>query len=767
MYAQLKNVRISVLDHISKKDIEDCNLVIKGNKNYYYLIQKEILVQLDTGKYSIVLSQINYKPSLQKIQITKDTTIAILLESISKELLEIEIKDSSIHETAKFSSDASIITTKYIKKIPNLVGEADIYKFVQQLPGVAITGEGSGSLHVRGGEANENLILLDDSPIYEPNHILGLVSVFDADYIADAHLLKNGVATRYGGRLSSVLKFNSKTAHFLKPNFNVGIGVLSSKFYTNIPIIKNKLAITLNVRKSNIEYILGLARPHLKDLKENNLDFYDFNTKISFQQGKWNSFLSMYIGKDALFINKQINLTWGNTNFNFKTIYKNKNFQYGFQVGFSQFQFNLDVSDKDKNFFWKCAIADIHAKTFSIFKIWNNSMEIGLDYSFKNINPTQYEPLDKTSIFKPLNLPTYKTIELSPYFDYNYNFGKKLGLNVGLRVPNFFQVGSYTRYIYKNEKELTQPEIVDTINYATNQLFNHKIRLEPRINVTYKLAENITLNSSYNRNYQFINQIITGVTPLPISFWMPSIDYFEPAMIDKFSSGIMYQINESVFLNMDLFYNYKSDILDFVDNADLFLNKNYLTQIRKGTGRSYGMELSIAKNIGRFTGSLAYTLSSSTRQTEDVNQNRTYYANSDRRNILNVWLSYRLSPKFTLGLSFNYATGRPITLPSGVYQFQDYTVNLVSDRNGYRMPDFHHLDLNLTYKPVWKRHPNIKSTWNLNIYNVYNRKNAFLVYSKSTFDGNNEQSFGIENTNQIFMLYLFSILPSIRYTLEF
>lgn len=767
---QKKEISIQIIDNFNQKAVLDCDIIIKNKKKtLFHINEKEILkIKIDTGFYEIIINQINFKTLNSNIFIHSDTTIFFQIESLPRELNEFEIIDTSKYENIQFQSDITTINTKYIKKLPTLIGETDIYKFVQQMPGVAITGEGSGSLHVRGGEANENIILLDNSPIYEPNHILGLISVFDSDYISEATLLKNGVSAAYGGKLSSLLKLTSKVSNFKKPNFKLGIGFISSKIFTDIPIIKNKLSLIFNARKSNINYLLSGAKIFTDKINQNNeLDFYDFNSKIEFKSDKWNSFISVYYGNDLLKLSNTVDLEWGNQNINYKTIYKNKKHEIGFQAGYSMFYFQLKIADNDKNLSWKCGINDFHSKIYFKQNLKHTTFNVGLDVSYKNINPTQYEPINSRSIFKPIELQKYKTLEVSPYVDLNYYFNQKISIKLGIRVPNYCQLGNYTEYFYKDNKTLLSPEIIDSIKYENNEIFNKILKLEPRITITYLLNYKITFNASYNRNYQFINQIITGITPLPISFWMPTTRYFEPSYSDKFSVGLNYIFSNTLSFNSDIFLNLRNNLLDFIDNSDIFLNKNFITQIRTGTGKSFGIETSFSKKIGRLTGSISYTLSKSTRLTDDINQGLEYAASSDRRHILNFFMSYELSKKISLGASFNYATGRPITLPSGAYNFQDYTVSLISDRNGYRMPDFHHLDLNVTYKPFWKKHPQLKSNWTFNIYNIYGRKNPFLVYTKSTFDANNENTFLNQNQNQVFMLYLFSIIPSLRYSLEF
>jgi len=712
------------------------------------------------------ISHVGFKVRLQTFNISQDTSIIVFIEEESILTNEVEIKNSN----AIRSEDLGInsLNISQVKKLPSFLGEPDILKIIQFMPGVISAGEGSSAFFVRGGNADENLILLDNAPIYDPSHMLGLFSIFNADIVRSAEMHKNGMPSSYGGRISSLLDVKTNDGNMEKYAGNATLGLMAAKLYLNGPIIKNKLSFAASARRSYVDNLIGIAHRLLPAIStQNSLYFYDLNAKLKYNLNQKNTFtFSVYSGADQVVIGENADVKWGNSFASLMwKVDINRKLQMNSGLVASRFGFDLAFVNGNQNFTWTNQVNEYNLRQDYTYNLKSNqAIKFGFISSYRSISPATYKPLTKGSIINSVEIPTNYSTENAVYLSHNLTV-KKWQFDYGFRFSMFTTLGNYNDIIYADPQELILPKVAKVNQYSSFEPIKSFTTPEPRINVGYNFSPNTALKASYNRMAQYIQQVISGITPLPVSFWLPSSTYIKPSVGDNFSLGFTHKLPYNIETSFEAFYKNRTNTIDFVDNAVTFLNPDVITQIRSGTSKAYGAEVFISQASEKLNWNISYTWSKAERNIMGINNDKTYFAPFDRRHSIAALATYELNKKWNFGLSWSFATGRPITLPSGTYQFQQYAVNYITERNGYRMPDYHRLDVSANYKPNPKASWKWYSEWNFSIYNVYNRFNAFAIYTQPTFNSNDQNTNS--GNNQAVMLYLFTIVPSISYTVKF
>jgi hypothetical protein len=718
------------------------------------------------GTYEVQFTFVGYTMQTVSIELSADVSKNISLQNEATQIEEVVISDKAIDENVvSVQMSKNTINIAQLKKLPALFGEADIIKSVQMMPGVISAGEGTSSFFVRGGGADQNLILIDEAPVYDPSHLFGLFSVFNADVVKDAELYKGGIPARFGGRLSSILDVRTKDGNNKNYNVTGGIGSLASRFMVEGPIQKDKSSFVVSGRTSN----LGL---YLKAMDtDNSANFYDLNAKINWRANNNNRFfLAMYAGRDKFSFDKgQAGFGWGNATATFRWNHLfNQRLFANFSVIASNFDYKLELKDPVQGLKW---VSDIQQGTvkadFSYSLNPNNELSFGYHLSGRRFAPGKISPNSTSSIFQPLEIQHLYAIDHALYVSNQQKVGRAFLVDYGVRLSIFQNVGPTDVYKYLDPKDNIDIVRTDTVSYGKFENIKTYVNLEPRVSVRYSLAESQSLKVSYNRMVQNTHLISAATVPVPFNTWSPSDSYLKPQLADQFAAGYFRNLRNNVYeFSWEAYYKDIKNITDFADNAQIFFNKDLPTEYRQGASWSYGTELMLNKKEGKLTGMVSYTLSKTTRKIPGVNLGNAFPANYDRRNVFNVQAAYDLNEKWSFGGAFSYSTGRPITLPAGKYQIGSYNVDVITERNGYRLPAFHRLDLSATLNPRKNLHRKWKAQWIFSVYNVYNRKNPFTIYTRTKQDKEGN-IIGDGTEKEARLIYLFPVMPSVTYNFKF
>ena len=717
-------------------------------------------LSLPEGVYRLTVSYLGYAAQETEVNLKGHQEMNFRLREQAVQVKEVEVKgERADNNVSHVQMSVNRLNMNQVKKIPSLLGETDILKAAQMLPGVLSVGEGNSSLFVRGGGGDQNLILMDEAPVYDPTHVFGLFSIFNADIVKDAELYKGGIPSRFGGRLSSVFDIHTKDGNSEKFSGTGGISILAARLMLEGPVVKSKGSFIVSGRTSLLSPFAFASSDKM------NMRYYDLNAKLNWKSSNKNRFfLSLYSGRDDWNLRDDFIFEWGNTTgtFRWNHVFNDKLFLNTTVLG-SRFGFSLQTH--------KAIQFDLisYINQFSVYNdlsyYLNPKTELTTGYhiTYRYFFPGLVKPTGSMS-FKEIKLDDAHAMDHAFYGEIHQRFGKKWDVRAGLRLSVFQSIGEADVVHYKDLKNNIRPMRTDTVHYSSFQAIKTFVNPEPRLSLRYQFNETSSVKASYNRMTQNTHLISSGTTPLPFNTWAPSGYYLKPQLADQYAVGYFKNLKENMYeLSGEVYYKNMTNVTDFADNANVLFNANLVTEYRQGSSVGYGLELFAQKKTGALTGSLSYTLSKAVRTIEGVNQGRTFFANYDRRQALNFTAAYDLSEKWSLGLLFTYATGRPITLPVGSYTFDDLSIDQVSARNGFRLPDFHRLDLSATYIPAKSKKKRWKSQWAFSVYNAYNRKNPFTV----TITGNKSLYLQKITDKKAEMLYLFPLLPQITYSFKF
>jgi hypothetical protein len=721
-------------------------------------------ITVPSGSYEVQYSYLGYKLQSVRMDLTTDASNNVEMETEATLMQEIQVVDKPLDgNVANVQMSRNNISVEQVKKLPALFGEVDILKNIQMLPGVISAGEGTSSFFVRGGGADQNLILIDEAPIYDPSHLMGLVSVFNADVLKDSELYKGGIPARFGGRLSSILEVRTKDGNNKRFGGAGGLGTLASRIMIEGPIKKDNSSFILSARASNVGLYLKAANT------DNGVLFYDLNGKVNWRTNKKNRFfVSAYSGRDKLtFDGGDAAFGWGNSTatFRWNHLFNDRLFSNVSLIA-SNFDYSLQINDPTMGFKWTSNLQEIAGKyDFTYYLNTKNELTFGYHITGRRFSPATIQP-QENSLFIETVFDKMYAIDHGVYISNQQKVSDKLSLDYGLRLSIFQNVGKSDVYLYEDPKNNADINRIDTLHYGPWENIKTYVNFEPRLGILYRLSETQSLKVSYNRMVQNTHLITSGSVPLPFNTWNPSNYYLKPQLADQYAAGYFRNFRDNMFeASVEGYYKKVQNVTDFADNAEIVLNRDLSTEYRQGDSWSYGAEFMVNKTEGRLTGMASYTWSKTMRKIEGVNGGKEFPASYDRRNVLNINAAYDLNRKWTFGASFTYSTGRPTTIPSGRYEYGEYQVDLVTERNGYRLFDFHHLDLSATLRPRRGESRRFKGEWVFAVYNVYNRKNVFSIYTRAVED--EDGNVPDPTKREIRMIYLFPVLPSVTYNFKF
>lgn len=754
-----------VKDAKTGEEIIGAAIVIKGSStgvasNSYGFYS----LTLDKGNYILLCRSIGYQTKELSIDLTKNINLNFEISDNSVELKEVEIAAKSKDETVQ-EKRISVVSMDIgtVKSLPAMFGEVDILKSIQLMPGIQSAGEGGSGFNVRGGATDQNLILLDEAPVYNASHLMGFFSVFNSDAIKDIDVYKGGIPAKYGGRLSSLLDIRMRDGNSKKFSGSGGIGTISSRLTLEGPIVKDKGSYLVSGRRTYADQFLRFAKN--KDLRKNKLYFYDVNLKANYRiSEKDKVFLSGYFGRDVLEFNKLFGFDWGNATgtFRWNHLYGPKLFS-NITAIFSDFSYGISLDfSETQNFKVTSGIRDYGLKAdYTYYANPKNKINFGAQSTYHFFQPGKVGPLQETSIFTKSVMPTKSALETSGYIDHEWDISGKFTLRYGLRYTNFDNVGTSTEYLYKSDN-IT---VTDTLKYKEWEHIKTHEGFEPRAALSFAVSENISIKASYDRTYQFLHQASNSATTLPTDIWIPSGLYVKPQYSDQGAIGYFHEFKKGWEASVESYYKLMHNQIDFKDNASLFFNERIDRELLVGKGWSYGAEFLVRKNAGKTTGWLAYTWAKTFRQIEGINSGDPYPVKNDRRHNISIVLMQKIKERYSLSATWVYASGNAVTFPSGSYEYEGSIIPYYAERNGYRMPNYHRGDVSFTIDPKKKADRKFESSWNFSIYNVYNRENAYAIVFREKKDKNGDiiPNGGTEAVQ----ISLFKIIPSVTWNFKF
>lgn len=711
---------------------------------------------LDKGTYTLLIDFIGYTQVERVLVLDKNQKLDVPIGETAKELDAVVISARKADENIRTAQmGVERIDIKDVANIPVLFGEKDILKTIQLLPGVKSAGEGQSGFFVRGGAVDQNLILLDEAPVYNANHLLGFFSTFNSDAIKDATLLKGNAPPQYGGRLSSVLDIKMNEGNNQNFGGSGGIGLISSKLNLEGPIQKDKSSFLVTGRRTYADLFLKLSPD--STINNNTLYFYDLNAKVNYKLSQNDRlFLSGYFGRDKLGFGDQFGINWGNTTgtarwnhvWNAKTfsntslIYSNYDYQIKIASGATDFRITSQIED------WNLK------QEFQFFPNPSNSWRFGVNVIHHTVTPGNVTnaSTDGTGI-NIGNLQKRKSLESALYAGNEQELGNKWSLNYGLRLSMFNVLGGSNYYNID-----AKGNILDTLKYASGEVVKTYFYPEPRVSLSYILNPSVSLKAAYARNTQNMHLLSNSTTSSPTDRWVSSSNFIKPEIADQVSIGYFQNFSDNKYeFSAETYYKTMQNQVDYRDGANLRINDVVETELLFGKGRAYGIELLLKKKSGKFTGWIAYTLARTERQIAGVNGGNWYAARQDKTHDIALVGIYQLNPKWTFAGTWVYQTGNAVTFPSGKYNVGDQILWYYTERNGYRMPAYHRLDLSATLQ--LKKRKYWSSELAFSIYNAYGRENAYTIaFKESTTDPTKTE---IEQTS------LFKWIPSVSYNFKF
>lgn len=711
-------------------------------------------ITLTPGDYKIVYTYLGYKSIEKEISLKSNMVMNIDLSVDRKDIEEVTITtDRPEMNVQKAEMSVSKLDMKTIRQIPALMGEVDLIKAIQLLPGVQSAAEGTSAFNVRGGSADQNLILLDEATVYNASHLMGFFSVFNNDAIRDVKLYKGDIPASNGGRLSSFLDVRMKDGNNKKFHGTGGIGSISSRLTLEGPIWKDRTSFIASGRRTYMDIFTPLATD--EGLKDSKLYFYDLNLKLNHKfSDNDRIFLSGYMGRDV-FKNSFAGMAFGNRTLTarWNHLFSQKLFS-NISLIYSYYNYDLSFEQTEsENFRWMYDMVDLGAKgDFTYYLRPNYTIKFGFQNVYHTLNPGT---VDMGDTYPRYILPSNYSLEHAAYIAMEHDITPKLALKYGIRYSLFQNMGKGTVYNINEAYEAT-----DSTVYSSGKIFNNYQGLEPRLGIKYEINDMTSVKASYSRTRQYMQMATNATAGTPLDLWFTASPNVKPQISDQYAVGVFRNLfNNKLQTSVEVYYKTMNNVIDFKDHAQLLLNRKIEAELRFGKGKAYGAEFMIEFPETRLNGWVSYTYSHTERTIPEINKGKTFIAPYDKPHNVNIVLNFNLSKRASLGGTWVYATGAPATFPTGRAVYGNKILPIYTDRNTYRLPDYHRLDVAFTLRSKEKPGRWWHGEWNFSVYNLYGRKNAWVI----KFIEDKE----IENTTHAEKLYLFYIVPSITYNFKF
>ncbi|MDR0831182.1 MAG: TonB-dependent receptor [Prevotellaceae bacterium] len=709
-------------------------------------------LSVPAGNFHLKVSYLGYFTKTIAIDFTSNKKIDIALASSANELKELVVStDGQIRQT---QTSATRLNASTIKAIPAMVGEVDLIKALQLLPGVQPVAEGSSNFSVRGGGYDQNLILLDEATIYSSSHLLGFFSVFNNDAIKDVQLYKGDIPSSFGGRLSSLMDIRTKDGNNKRFSTTGGIGTIASRVTVESPIFTENVSFLVSARRTYADLFLKMLKD--ENLKNSQLYFYDVNAKLNFKIGENDRiFLAGYLGKDKFaasmagmgFGNQTATLRWSH-------LFSSKIFS-NFTFLFTNYDYSMQ-SDMTEQLAmqWKSRLMDIGGKYDVTFNINpNHTIKTGYQATHHAVYQGEGGGIGENSLVPSFKLPTVFSLEQALYVQHQATLWKKLNIRYGLRFSMLDNLGNNNYYYFVKNNIIS-----DSIFTKKGKSYNTNYGFEPRASVNYTIDGENSVKLSYSRTTQYIQIASNSTAGSPLDLWFSASPNVKPQTCDQYIAGYFHNFSkQDIETSLEVYYKDYKNVIDFRDRASLLGNEYLENELRIGKGFSYGVEVMVRKNSGKINGWVSYTFSRSFRTIKGINNDKQFLSPYDKPHNISVVVNYDITPRWSVAASWVYSTGAPVTYPTGRYQIDTLYVPIPSARNAYRFPDYHRLDLSATCK-LSKPSKKFQHELNVSVYNAYARKNPWTIYFRPEKD----------NPNKMYaeMIYLFSIVPSITWNFK-
>lgn len=766
-----------VRDAATKKPIQGVTVFITDNRRGVNTSRDGFFViPLSPGTYNVKFSHLGFRPQTHTITLSKTTLTEILLEDDSKDLEEVTVTtESPDRNVRKVELGVTQMTIKTIKRIPAFMGEADVVRSLLLLPGVTTVGEGAPGINVRGGSTDQNLVLMDDAPVFNSSHLMGFFSVFNPDIVRDVTLNRGGIAPSMGGRAASVLDIRVKEPENNRFSVNGGLGVVASRLGIEGPLFTKMLSFLLAGRASFNDFLFKLMPPNIRDTRAN---FYDLTTKVKFQPNErhtvtftgYHSFDNFKLASDSL---SSVEVNASSTVFEYRTLngtlkwnyFINDRFNLTTTAVFSQYRPETSAPDSANAFKLTSEILHRQLKAdLSIAATDQHQLQVGVSLIDYYLQPNRLIPGNLSNVL-PKILPIEQAYELAVYAQDEWKINEAVSILGGLRYSHLINRGPATVPVYQEGVPREPETATSSVTYTQGRFFHQTGGFEPRLAVRWTLAEGQSIKAGYNRLRQYIHQITNTTAALPISRWKLSDSFIKPQIADQWSLGYFRNTTENAFeASAEVYYKTLKNAIDYKDGAELLLNANPETELLQGGGRAYGLETQFRKNKGHLIGWISYTYSRSiytlrsSFPQEQVNNGNPYPANFDKPHTLNAMATLRPSNRVNVSFNFTYSTGRPVTQPYARARVNGIIVPIYINRNQQRIPDYHRLDFAVEFNQNPAKKRRYERSWVFSIYNVYARKNAYSVFFK----------LNSASLNDAYKLSVFgSAFPSLTYNFKF
>jgi hypothetical protein len=711
-------------------------------------------ISAPAGSYTMIASFAGYHQDTIKIKLDRNISTVIELEQKTTELQEVVVSSKKRNENVtRPLAGVQKLSVSDIKNVPVIFGEKDVLKTIQLLPGVKAAGEGNSGFYVRGGAADQNLILLDEATVYNPSHLLGFFSAFNSDAIKDLTLYKGAMPAEYGGRLSSVVDIKMNDGNNKDYHMSGGLGLIASRLTVEGPIVKDKGSFIISGRRTYADVFLKLSSD--STVNKNSLYFYDLNMKANYTFNQNNRvFLSGYFGKDVFGIGGQFSIDYGNSTgtVRWNHVFNSRLFS-NTSIIYSNYNYNIDLTSNGNDLLLKSKIEDLSLKQdFQYYVTSSSKINFGFQVTRHIISPAVLNATPGSN-FNSIDIQKNYSFENAAYISHEFAATDKIRFNYGLRLSSFIVTGPGTFNTYDSAGDITQ-----TRTYESGQVVSSYFNLEPRFSVSFQVAENSSMKASYTRNVQNLHLLSNSATSNPTDLWIPSSPNVKPEITDQVSLGYYRNFMDNSYeFSTEIYYKTMQNQIDYKNGAELRANQNVESQLLFGQGRAYGLELFLKKKTGRFTGWISYTLSKTEIQINGINHNDWYPARQDQTNNIALVGVYQLSKKWTISANWVYNSGTPATFPSGKYTVDGQTTFYYTERNAYRMPNYNRLDFAATIEG--KKHKKWQSSWTFSLYNVYGRENAYAITFRNDPDD--------PTKTQALQISLFRWVPSVTYNFKF
>ncbi|HEY1025419.1 MAG TPA: TonB-dependent receptor [Sphingobacteriaceae bacterium] len=696
------------------------------------------------GSYTVAVRYIGYETIEKTVTLNEDLVLNLAMSETNTQMKEVVVTSDKTNRSLQ-STQSGVVTVpmKAVKQVPALLGEADVVRTIQLLPGVTTIGEGAPGFNVRGGGVDHNLILLDEAPVYNGSHLLGFFSVFNPDAVKDLTLMKGGMPARFGGRLSSLLDVRMKEGNDKTYSASGGIGTVASRLLVEGPIKKESSSFIVAGRRSYADMFFGLFND--STLNDTRVYFYDLSAKVNFKISETDRlYVSNYAGRDVNKIGDDVNMNWGNrtTTVRWNHIYNSRLFSNTSAV-YSDYDYMMGMSGEDANSFeWKASIVDLSLKAgWSWYVNPSNTIHFGGDAIRHQFRPGKARPLGSTSAFNEIYMPEQLAYDYAAYWDHEAKLGKRFNLQYGLRYSGFQVVSASDQTLFEYAGDAGKRKLpVNPTEYGKGETIKWYHNIEPRLAVKYDLTATSAIKAGYSRTAQNLHYVSNTAAATPLDIWVPSSLNIKPELADEISAGYFYAQRDNIWeASAELYYREMKNQIDFISGAELLLNRNLEGDMLFGDGRAYGAEFMVRKNSGRLNGWVGYTLSRTERKIGGLNNNEYFAAKYDKTHALSLVGMYAVKPRTLLSASFSLSTGTPVTVPHSRFDFEGFPVQYGNGaRNNFRQEAYHRLDLSATFRgknPPGRRY---QSEFVVSVYNALNRKNPYTTYFRPDEEAGNK-----------------------------